>query len=148
MLVQIRVDLGRSETYLSNIKPSSMYYSPDSFSDLRSRNTESLRNDEYSSKRSCRCWPRPIFYHLFLFSYRSYTGIGTFSSIQPHLKCFFCRTTLTESKTMRVTPQLPIYITASSFSDMLRHLPKHMVLAHTELQLFTTAGRLPQTPPL
>lgn len=52
--------------------------------------------------------------------------------IQPLFQNLSRQTTLAVRGIMNDPPPLPFYITINSFSDRPRHLPKHMVIAHTE----------------
>lgn len=53
--------------------------------------------------------------------------------IPPYFQCFSRHTTLAASEIMDVPPCQPFYGTLRSCLDRPRHLPKHMVVAHTEL---------------
>lgn len=51
---------------------------------------------------------------------------------QPHFQCFYRRTTLAGRRIMDTSLRLPFYTTMGSFLDMPQHLPKCMLIAHTE----------------
>lgn len=46
---------------------------------------------------------------------------------QPHFQCYFCHSSLAARRMMDISPCLPFYITVSSFSNRLQHLPQNMV---------------------
>lgn len=53
--------------------------------------------------------------------------------LQALFQCFLCHMTLAAREIINVPLPLPFYIIVNSFLDMPRNVPKHMVLAHTDL---------------